>query len=235
MNRRADAILAFGDRALRLYAVVCSVALTPQQCSGSRSSLQAVILCLHGLHRAMLSRRFFRADAVQTSMRLHDFIQVGRMMAATERSFIHKNVVTRVVSTVSPQDGSSFGRSFFLLRCLSEGEGEVQYLERLCTGRRLPSPIRPVLAMKSPHVVEDQGIVVTRSQSLLRCLHSFGTTVHSKMRPDLSMRAVGFPSGRRGVVSRPAASPAQACRETCCQYFADTHFQGHRRKRPFHC
>nr|CAD7399167.1 unnamed protein product [Timema poppensis] len=114
-------------------------------------------------------------------MRLHDFIQVGRMMAATERSFIHKNVVTRVVSTVSPQDGSSFGRSFFLLRCLSEGEGEVQYLERLCTGRRLPSPIRPVLAMKSPHVVEDQGIVVTRSQSLLRCLHSFGTTVHSKL------------------------------------------------------
>nr|CAD7258843.1 unnamed protein product [Timema shepardi] len=112
-------------------------------------------------------------------MRLHGFIQVGRMMAATERSFIHKNVVTRVVSTVSPQDGSSFGRSFFLLRCLSEGEGEVQYLERLCAERRLPSPIRPVLAMKSPHVGEDQGIVVTRSQSLLRCLHSFGTTVHS--------------------------------------------------------
>nr|CAD7398531.1 unnamed protein product [Timema cristinae] len=213
---------------------------------------------LHGPHRAMLSRRFVRAGAVRArvagplvsmigvltivvivnssdGMRLHGFIQVGRMMAATERSFIHKNVVTRVVSTVSPQDGSSFGRSFFLLRCRSEGEGKVQYLERLCAERRLPSPIRPVLAMKSPHVGEYQGIVVTRSQSLLRCLHSFDTTVHSKMRPGLSMRAVGFPSGGRGVVSRPAASPAQACRETCCQYFADTHFQGHRRKRPFHC
>nr|CAD7593839.1 unnamed protein product [Timema genevievae] len=121
-------------------------------------------------------------------MLLHGFIQVGRMMAATERSFIHKNVVTRVVSTVSPLDGSSFGRSFSLVSCRSEGEG------------RLPSPVRPELAMKSPHGGEHQGIVVTRPQSLLRCLHSFGTTVHS--------------NGRRGDRPRLAEKPVASISPT---------------------